>query len=54
MASHSANKINLQPNKVCIHVAADSKYLTKRGGLTDFTIKNLYFMRIILSLKEVY
>ena len=43
MASHSANKINLQPNKVCIHVAADSKYLTKRGGLTDFTIKNLYF-----------
>lgn len=43
MASHSANKINLQPNKVAIHVAADSKYLTKRGGLTDFTIKNLYF-----------
>ena len=43
MASHSANKINLQPNKVCIHVAADSKYLTKRGGLTDFTIRNLYF-----------
>lgn len=43
MASHSANRINLQPNKVCIHVAADSKYLTKRGGLTDFSIKNLYF-----------
>jgi len=43
MASHSANKINLEPNKVCIHVAADSKYLTKRGGLTDFTIRNLYF-----------
>lgn len=43
MASHSANKINLQPNKVCIHVAADSKYLTAKGGLTDFTLKNLYF-----------
>ena len=42
MASHSANKINLQPNKVCIHVAADSKYLTAKGGLTDFTLKNLY------------
>ena len=28
MSAHSANKINLQPNKVCIHVAADSKYLT--------------------------
>ena len=43
MSAHSANKINLQPNKVCIHVAADSKYLTKRGGLTDFSIRNLYF-----------
>ena len=43
MSAHSANRINLQPNKVCIHVAADSKYLTKRGGLTDFSIRNLYF-----------
>jgi len=43
MAAHSANKINLQPNKMVIHVAADSKYLTKTGGLTDFTINNLYF-----------
>lgn len=43
MASDSANAMNLMPYKVVIHVAADSKYLTKRGGLTDFTIKNLYF-----------
>lgn len=43
MSANSANKINLQPNKVVIHVAADSKYLTKRGGLTDFTVRDLYF-----------
>lgn len=43
MASDSANDINLQPSKVAIHVAADKKYLTARGGLTDFTIKNLFF-----------
>ena len=43
MASSSANKINLQPRKVQIHVAADKKYLTSTGGLTDFTINNLRF-----------
>lgn len=43
MAADSANTINLQPRKVAIHVAADKKYLTKSGGLTDFTINNLRF-----------
>ena len=43
MASDSANDINLNPNKVAIHVAVDKKYLTATGGLTDFTLKNLYF-----------
>lgn len=43
MAAHSANTINLQPRKVQIHVAADKKYLTAKGGLTDFTINNLRF-----------
>lgn len=43
MASDSANDINLQPSKVVIHVAADKKYLTAKGGLTDFTIKNIFF-----------
>lgn len=43
MAAHSANAINLQPRKVQIHVAADKKYLTDAGGLTDFTINNLRF-----------
>lgn len=43
MAASSANTINLQPRKVQIHVAADKKYLTKQGGLTDFTINNLRF-----------
>lgn len=43
MASTSANAINLNPRKVQIHVAADKKYLTATGGLTDFTINNLRF-----------
>lgn len=43
MAASSANTINLQPRKVQIHVAADKKYLTAKGGLTDFTINNLRF-----------
>ena len=43
MAASSANTINLQPRKVQIHVAADKKYLTSTGGLTDFTINNLRF-----------
>lgn len=43
MAASSANKINLSPHKVQIHVAADKKYLTSTGGLTDFTINNLRF-----------
>lgn len=43
MAAHSANKINLNPRKVEIHVAADKKYLTSTGGLSDFTINNLRF-----------
>ena len=43
MAASSANKINLRPRKVQIHVAVDKKYLTARGGLTDFTLNNLRF-----------
>ena len=43
MAADSANTINLHPRKVAIHVAADKKYLTSTGGLTDFTINNLRF-----------
>lgn len=59
MASDSANEINLSPNKVCIHVAVDKKFLTAKGGLTDFTIANLrfyenetFFKRGILSLNN--
>ena len=43
MAGDTANNINLNPKKVCINVAADKKYLTKTGGLTDFAINNLRF-----------
>lgn len=43
MASDTANNVNLNPKKVCINVAADKKYLTKTGGLTDFAINNLRF-----------
>ena len=43
MAADSANTINLRSRKVAIHVAADKKYLTAKGGLTDFTINNLRF-----------
>lgn len=43
MASDTANDLNLNPRKVQIHVAADKKYLTKVGGLTDFTLNNLRF-----------
>lgn len=43
MASDSANDINLHPRKINIHVAADKNYLTKKGGLTDFTLNNLRF-----------
>ena len=43
MASDTANELNLNSRKVAIHVAADKKYLTATGGLTDFTINNLRF-----------
>ena len=42
-ASDTANDINLNSRKTLIHVAADKKYLTAVGGLTDFTINNLRF-----------
>ena len=42
-ASDTANEINLSPRKTAIHVAADKKYLTKKGGLTDFTLDMLRF-----------
>ena len=43
MAAETANRLNLTARKVAIHVAIDKKYLTKVGGLTDFTINNLRF-----------
>lgn len=43
MASDSANTVNCNSRKVVIHVAADSKYLTDRGGLTDFAISDIRF-----------
>ena len=43
MASDSANAINCQPHKTVIHVAADNKYLTQNGGLTDFSVNTLKF-----------
>lgn len=42
-AADSANDINLFARKTLIHVAIDKKYLTVKGGLTDFTINNLRF-----------
>lgn len=44
MASDSTNAINNLSRKVVIHVANDKKYLTMRGGLTDFCINNLRFL----------
>lgn len=59
MASKSANRLNLYPRKTCINVAIDKKYLTQKGGLTDFTIKDLnfyenktFFKRGILSIND--
>ena len=43
MASDSANTLNCNSRKVVIHVAVDSKYLTDRGGLSDFAIADLRF-----------
>ena len=43
MASDSANAINCQPHKTVIHVAADNKYLTQNGGLTDFSVNTIKF-----------
>ena len=43
MASDSANTVNCNSRKVVIHVAADSKYLTDRGGLSDFAISDIRF-----------
>lgn len=43
MASDSANEINLSKHKNVIHVAADSKYVTDPGGLSDFAVNNLKF-----------
>ena len=43
MAAKTANTLNLEPRKVVIHVAADKKFLTATGGLTDFTINDLRF-----------
>lgn len=42
-ASTAANRVNSYPRKVVINVAIDKKYLTQRGGLTNFAINNLKF-----------
>lgn len=42
-ASRSANRVNLRKHTVFINVAADSKYLTQKGGLTDFATNSLKF-----------
>lgn len=43
MASRAANTVNNNSRKIVINVAADKKYLTQQGGLTDFAINNLKF-----------
>lgn len=43
MASDSANTVNCESRKVVIHVAADKKYLTQTGGLSDFAVNDLKF-----------
>ena len=43
MAADSANVVNCESRKVVIHVAADKKYLTQTGGLSDFAVNNLKF-----------
>ena len=43
MAADSSNEVNLSKHKVVIHVAADNKYLIKKGGLSDFAVNNLKF-----------
>lgn len=59
MAARAANRINLEPHKVVINVALKADYLTAKGGLTDFTIKNIefyeqrtFFKRGIYSTKQ--
>lgn len=42
-ATDSAHKQNANPFKVYLHIASDSKYLTKAGGLTDFAFNQLLF-----------
>lgn len=42
-AARAANAVNLEKHKVFINVAADSKYLTQKGGLTDFAVNSLKF-----------
>lgn len=43
MAGRAANRVNLRKHTVFINVAADSKYLTQKGGLTDFATASLKF-----------
>ena len=43
MAGRAANRVNLRKHTVFINVAADSKYLTQKGGLTDFAVNSLKF-----------
>lgn len=52
MASDSSNEVNLSKHKVVIHVAADNKYLTKQGGLSDFAVNNLKFYEEKTSFKR--
>lgn len=42
-AIDSANSINLTPGRIVIHAAADNKFLTQSGGLSDFMKKQMIF-----------
>lgn len=44
MASETGNTVNLKPKKSVINVAIDKKYLTQKGGLTDFAINHIDFL----------
>lgn len=52
MAADSANTVNNQSRKVVIHVAADNKYLTMTGGLSDFSINSLKFYEEVSPFKR--
>lgn len=44
MAAEAASVVNLKPKKSVINVAIDKKYLTQKGGLTDFARNHIDFL----------